>query len=102
MKRKTLTVGDRVLIDTSGDTCWVNDRYKMIGRFGLHAFEVIYEDSVTHGTWYNQRPGTTTRADWTEFQKQMKEVHKVWVPDEMMPARLSGTGPADRQGPPAA
>lgn len=103
MKRKTLTIGERILIDTQGDTCWVNDHYKMIGRFGLHAFEIVYEDSIAHGTWYNGRAGCTTRADWEQFQAQMRQVHKVWVPDEMMPARLSDTAPSqDPQDPPAA
>jgi hypothetical protein len=103
MKRKKLVVGERVLIDTQDDTCWVNSLQKMLGRFGLHAFEVVYEDSRTQGIWYNQRPDTTTRADWELFQQQMREVHKIWVPDEMMPARLNGTVPSEgHQGWPAA
>lgn len=86
---KTMKVGERMLIDTDNDTCWVNDVSRMVGRFSRHAFEIVYTSSVGDDRWYNPAPLGTTVKDWQLFQEQMKVIHKVWIPDEMKPARLA-------------
>lgn len=88
-----MKVGERMLIDTDDDTCWVNDVSRMIGRFSRHGLEITFTDSVGDGVWYKAAPLGTTVKDWQLFQEQMKVIHKVWIPDEMKPLRITTPQP---------
>ena len=83
-----MDIGNWTEVTSNGDTVWVNDGVKCVGRFCKYSGEVLHPGEERFWLTGNIFTNRTEPMDWSMWCDQMRVLYKVNIPERLTPGYI--------------